>query len=80
MHFQICKKKTKQKNKKNTHKKICRKQFCKHVNIYLKVHTVKPVHVVTSTLVVATSADSVPSSYLVRITIAHIGTTFGNLQ
>ena len=29
---------------------------------------------------VATSADSVPSSYLVRITIAHIGTTFGNLQ
>jgi hypothetical protein len=32
-----------------------------------------------STLV-ATSADSVPSSYLVRITIAPIGTTFGNLQ
>jgi hypothetical protein len=29
---------------------------------------------------VATSADSVPSSYLVRITIASIGTTFGNLQ
>ena len=29
---------------------------------------------------VATSADSVPSSYLVRITIAPIGTTFGNLQ
>jgi hypothetical protein len=28
----------------------------------------------------ATSADSVPSSYLVRITIAPIGTTFGNLQ
>ena len=28
---------------------------------------------------VATSADSVPSSYLVRITIAPIGTTFGNL-
>ena len=29
---------------------------------------------------VATSADSVPLSYLVRITIAPIGTTFGNLQ
>jgi hypothetical protein len=29
---------------------------------------------------VATSADSVPSSYIVRITIAPIGTTFGNLQ
>ena len=29
---------------------------------------------------VTTSADSVPSSYLVRITIAPIGTTFGNLQ
>ena len=29
---------------------------------------------------VATSADSVPSSYLVRITITPIGTTFGNLQ
>jgi hypothetical protein len=29
---------------------------------------------------IATSADSVPSSYLVRITIAPIGTTFGNLQ
>jgi hypothetical protein len=29
---------------------------------------------------VSTSADSVPSSYLVRITIAPIGTTFGNLQ
>ena len=29
---------------------------------------------------VATSADSVPSSYLVRITIAPIGTTLGNLQ
>ena len=29
---------------------------------------------------VATSADSVPSSYLVRFTIAPIGTTFGNLQ
>ena len=29
---------------------------------------------------VATSADSVPSSYLVRITIAPIGPTFGNLQ
>ena len=29
---------------------------------------------------VATSADSVPSSYHVRITIAPIGTTFGNLQ
>jgi hypothetical protein len=29
---------------------------------------------------VATSADSVPSSSLVRITIAPIGTTFGNLQ
>ena len=29
---------------------------------------------------VATSADSVPSSYLVRITIALIGTTFWNLQ
>jgi hypothetical protein len=29
---------------------------------------------------VATSADSVPSSYLVRITIAPIRTTFGNLQ
>jgi hypothetical protein len=32
------------------------------------------------TALVATSADSVPSSYLVRITIAPIGTTFGNLQ
>jgi hypothetical protein len=29
---------------------------------------------------VATSADSVPSSNLVRITKAFIGTTFGNLQ
>ena len=29
---------------------------------------------------VATSADSVPSSYLVHITIVPIGTTFGNLQ
>ena len=29
---------------------------------------------------VATSADSIPSSYLVRITIAPIGTTFRNLQ
>jgi hypothetical protein len=29
---------------------------------------------------VATSADSVPSSNLVRITIAPIGTTFGNLK
>ena len=29
---------------------------------------------------VATSADSVPSSDLVRITIVPIGTTFGNLQ
>jgi hypothetical protein len=29
---------------------------------------------------VATSADSVPSSNLVRITLAPIGTTFGNLQ
>jgi hypothetical protein len=29
---------------------------------------------------VATSADSVPSSNLVRITIAPIGTTFRNLQ
>jgi hypothetical protein len=29
---------------------------------------------------VATSPDSVPSSYLVRITIAPSGTTFGNLQ
>ena len=29
---------------------------------------------------VATSADSVPSPNLVRITIAPIGTTFGNLQ
>ena len=29
---------------------------------------------------VATSVGSVPSSYLVRITIAPIGTTFGNLQ
>ena len=29
---------------------------------------------------VATSADSVLSSYLVRITIAPIGTTFGYLQ
>jgi hypothetical protein len=35
---------------------------------------------VWSTFPVATSADSVPSSYLVRITIASIGTTFGNLQ
>ena len=34
---------------------------------------------IQSTLV-ATSADSVPSSNLVRITIAPIGTTFGNLQ
>jgi hypothetical protein len=34
---------------------------------------------VTGTLV-ATSADSVPSSNLVRITIAPIGSTFGNLQ
>jgi hypothetical protein len=33
-----------------------------------------------STPLVATSADSVPSSYLVRITIAPIGNTFGNLQ
>ena len=32
------------------------------------------------TPLVATSADSVPSSYLVRITIAPIGTTFGNLE
>jgi hypothetical protein len=32
------------------------------------------------TALVATSADSVPSSYLVRITIAPIGTTFGNRQ
>jgi hypothetical protein len=29
---------------------------------------------------VATSVDSVPSSNLVRITIAPIGTTLGNLQ
>ena len=29
---------------------------------------------------VATSADSVPSSYLVRIMIVPIGITFGNLQ
>ena len=29
---------------------------------------------------VATSADSVPSPNLVRITKAFIGTTFGNLQ
>ena len=29
---------------------------------------------------VVISADSVPSSYLVGITIAPIGTTFGNLQ
>ena len=35
---------------------------------------------ITSYALVATSADSVPSSYLVRITIAPIGTTFGNLQ
>jgi hypothetical protein len=34
----------------------------------------------TESALVATSADSVPSSYLVRITIAPIGTTFGNLQ
>ena len=34
----------------------------------------------TKYTLVATSADSVPSSYLVRITIAPIGTTFGNLQ
>ena len=35
-------------------------------------HDVKPL--------VATSVDSVPSPNLVRITIAPIGTTFGNLQ
>jgi len=35
---------------------------------------------ITSYALVATSADSVPSSYLVHITIAPIGTTFGNLQ
>jgi hypothetical protein len=34
----------------------------------------------SSSSLVATSADSVSSSYLVRITIAPIGTTFGNLQ
>ena len=33
-----------------------------------------------SIALVATSADSVPSSNLIRITIAPIGTTFGNLQ
>ena len=38
-------------------------------NVYMNVATL-----------VATSADSVPSSYLVRITITPIGTTFGNLQ
>ena len=42
------------------------------------VHSNNAAHPVTS--LVATSADSVPSSYLVRITIAPIGTTFGNLQ
>ena len=39
-----------------------------------------PVYVSQMTPLVATSADSVSSSYLVRITIAPIGTTFGNLQ
>ena len=42
-----------------------------------------PVRTLLSTSIqplVATSADSVPSSNLVRITIAPIGTTFGNLQ
>jgi len=34
----------------------------------------------SGTSLIATSADSVPSSNLVRITIASIGTTFGNLQ
>ena len=34
----------------------------------------------SSRSLIAISADSVPSSYLVRITIAPIGTTFGNLQ
>jgi hypothetical protein len=42
-----------------------------------KIVSYPPWHL-TYTLV-ATSADSVPSSYLVRITIAPIGTTFGNL-
>ena len=35
---------------------------------------------ITSYALVASSADSVPSSNLIRITIAPIGTTFGNLQ
>jgi hypothetical protein len=52
------------------------------------VHVRKPVdHLVTTSArrtcrtqaLVAASADSVPSSNLVRITIAPIGTTFGNL-
>jgi hypothetical protein len=34
----------------------------------------------SSRSLVAISADSVPSSHLVRITIAPIRTTFGNLQ
>ena len=47
---------------------------------FLILQTISGVVKLLSTPLVATSADSVPSSYLVRITIAPIGTTFGNLQ
>jgi hypothetical protein len=43
--------------------------------VYIQVHVQ-----ISLRSLVATSADSVPSSYLVRITIAPIGTTFGILQ
>ena len=59
--------------------------FVQNVRNLMTVMQFFPLFVTVSTRgvtksLVATSADSVPSSYLVRITIAPIGTTFGNLQ
>jgi hypothetical protein len=57
----------------------CSKLFNTHFFFSLPRIGLDREHHHTYTLV-ATSADSVSSSYLVRITIAPIGTTFGNLQ
>jgi hypothetical protein len=50
------------------------------ITYLVTIYTCRPYNSILMVSLVATSADSVPSSYLVRITIAPIGITFGNLQ
>jgi hypothetical protein len=54
--------------------------FFIHFKIQGRIIFGRTVLFLNSIPLVSTSADSVPSSNLVRITIAPIGTTFGNLH